>query len=63
MSAAQNRPMLIASRIVNGFAVGIITSQGPVYIAEISPPARRGRSIALQQWMITLGVKDTSLLN
>jgi MFS family permease len=56
MCAVQNIAMLIVSRIVNGFAVGIITAQGPVYIAEISPPTRRGQLIALQQWMITWGV-------
>lgn len=28
MSAVQNTAMLIASRIINGFAVGILTSQG-----------------------------------
>ena len=28
MSAAQNQAMLIVARIVNGFAVGILTSQG-----------------------------------
>jgi hypothetical protein len=28
MSAVQNRAMLIVTRIVNGFAVGMLTSQG-----------------------------------
>ncbi|KAK2590457.1 hypothetical protein QQS21_011858 [Conoideocrella luteorostrata] len=56
MSAAQNRAMLIVSRIVNGFAVGMLTSQGPIYIAELSPARRRGQLISLQQWMITWGI-------
>lgn len=30
MSAVQNRAMLIVARIINGFAVGILTSQGCV---------------------------------
>jgi MFS family permease len=30
MAAAQNRTMLIVSRVVNGFAVGMLTSQGQV---------------------------------
>ncbi|KAJ6438778.1 sugar transporter [Purpureocillium lavendulum] len=56
MSAVQNRAMLIVARIVNGWAVGMLTSQGPIYIAEISPARRRGRLISLQQWMITWGI-------
>ncbi|KAJ5365264.1 Major facilitator superfamily domain general substrate transporter [Penicillium concentricum] len=53
MSAVQNVAMLIVSRIINGFAVGILTSQGPILIAEISLPQQRGRLLSLQQWMIT----------
>ncbi len=32
MAAVQDIPMLIASRVINGFAVGILTSQG--YVVE-----------------------------
>ncbi|KFY45526.1 hypothetical protein V494_00904 [Pseudogymnoascus sp. VKM F-4513 (FW-928)] len=56
MAAVQNVAMLIVARIINGFAVGMLTSQGPVFIAEISPSNRRGRLISLQQWMITWGI-------
>ncbi|OQE39140.1 hypothetical protein PENCOP_c007G03414 [Penicillium coprophilum] len=56
MSAVQNVAMLIVSRIINGFAVGILTSQGPILIAEISLPQQRGRLLSLQQWMITWGI-------
>lgn len=34
----------------------MLTSQGPLYIAEISTPQVRGRLIAFQQWMITWGI-------
>jgi MFS family permease len=34
----------------------MLTSQGPIYIAEISTPALRGRLISFQQWMITWGI-------
>ncbi|KAI5457850.1 general substrate transporter [Mariannaea sp. PMI_226] len=54
--AAQNIGMLIVGRIVNGFAVGIESAQVPVYIAEISPPSKRGRFIGMQQWAITWGI-------
>ncbi|KAL1989240.1 hypothetical protein VTN96DRAFT_2 [Rasamsonia emersonii] len=56
MCAVQNVAMLIVSRMINGFAVGIFTSQGPILIAEISLPRSRGRLISFQQWMITWGV-------
>ncbi|KAK2597444.1 high affinity glucose transporter [Conoideocrella luteorostrata] len=54
--ASQNIGMLIVGRIVNGFCVGIESAQVPVYIAEISPPSKRGRFIGMQQWAITWGI-------
>ncbi|KAJ5590361.1 hypothetical protein N7450_004333 [Penicillium hetheringtonii] len=56
MCAVQNVPMLIVSRVINGFSVGMLTSQGPILIAEISLPHQRGRLLSLQQWMITWGI-------
>lgn len=54
--ASQNIGMLIAGRIINGLCVGIESAQVPVYIAEISPPSKRGRFIGMQQWAITWGI-------
>jgi len=54
--ASQNIGMLIAGRIINGFAVGIESAQVPVYISEIVPPNLRGRLVGLQQWAITWGI-------
>ena len=54
--AAQNIPMLVAGRIVNGFSVGIQSAQAPVYISEMAPPSKRGRLVGLQQWAITWGI-------
>jgi MFS family permease len=56
MCAVQSVAMLIVARFINGLSVGLITSQGPTYIAEIAPTPKRGRLICLQQWMITWGV-------
>lgn len=53
MAAVQNLAMLIIARIVNGFAVGILTSQGPLLLAELALPNVRGRMITIQQWNIT----------
>ncbi|KAF3765329.1 general substrate transporter [Cryphonectria parasitica EP155] len=55
-SAAQNIPMLIVGRIINGFCVGICSAQVPVYISEIAPPSKRGRLVSMQQWAITWGI-------
>lgn len=54
--ASQNIPMLVVGRIINGLCVGIESAQVPVYIAEISPPSKRGRFIGMQQWAITWGI-------
>ncbi|KAK1237384.1 hypothetical protein MKX08_003009 [Trichoderma sp. CBMAI-0020] len=54
--ASQNIGMLIVARIINGLSVGIESAQVPVYIAEISPPSKRGRFIGMQQWAITWGI-------
>jgi MFS family permease len=54
--AAQNIPMLIIGRIINGLCVGIQSAQVPVYISECVPPAKRGRLVGLQQWAITWGI-------
>lgn len=62
MCTVQEVAMLIVSRVLNGFAVGMLTSQGPILIAEISLPHQRGRLLSLQQWMITWEVNSASLL-
>jgi len=56
VSAAQNIPMLIVGRVINGFCVGICSAQVPVYISEIAPPSKRGRLVGAQQWAITWGI-------
>ncbi|KJZ77205.1 hypothetical protein HIM_03526 [Hirsutella minnesotensis 3608] len=54
--ASQNIPMLAVGRVINGLSVGIESAQVPVYIAELSPPSKRGRFIGMQQWAITWGI-------
>jgi sugar porter (SP) family MFS transporter len=46
---------LIASRFVLGLAVGGASSMVPIYIAEVAPPAIRGRLMVLFQLMVALG--------
>lgn len=43
---------------MNEFSLLLFNMFSPIYIAEISPPSKRGKLIALQQWMITWGVSN-----
>lgn len=54
--SSQNVGQLIAGRIVNGFSIGICSSQVCVYLAELSPSAIRGRIVGIQQWSIEWGI-------
>ena len=42
--------MLVAGRVVSGLSVGIASATVPIYQSEITPPAIRGRLVAMQQW-------------
>jgi sugar porter (SP) family MFS transporter len=50
-------------RIVGGFAIGMASVIGPAYIAEVSPPAYRGRLAAFQQAAIVIGIAVSQLVN
>lgn len=47
---------LIASRLFLGIAIGVSSFAVPLYIAEISPAAKRGALVSMFQLMITFGV-------
>jgi MFS family permease len=47
---------LMASRFFGGVAVGVSSIAAPVYIAEISPPERRGMLGGLFQINIIVGM-------
>lgn len=40
--SCRNYGQFIAGRVLNGFTVGITSSQVPVYLAEIARPEKRG---------------------
>ncbi|KAK7535937.1 sugar transporter [Phyllosticta citribraziliensis] len=54
--SSQNVAQLVAGRVINGFTVGIMSSQVPVYLAELSPGRIRGRIVGIQQWAIEWGI-------
>ncbi|MCO5985484.1 sugar porter family MFS transporter [Actinoallomurus spadix] len=50
-------------RIVGGIAIGMASVVSPTYIAEIAPPAYRGRLASFQQLAIVLGIAISQLVN
>ncbi|WP_330173398.1 sugar porter family MFS transporter [Streptomyces sp. NBC_01498] len=50
-------------RVIGGFAIGMASVIGPAYIAEVSPPAYRGRLTSFQQAAIVLGIAVSQLVN
>ena len=54
---------LAAWRVVGGLGIGIASVIAPAYIAEIAPPAYRGRLGSLQQMAIVLGIFVSQLVN
>jgi SP family sugar:H+ symporter-like MFS transporter len=54
---------LAAWRVVGGVAIGMASVIAPAYIAEVAPPAYRGRLASFQQMAIVLGIAISQLVN
>lgn len=54
---------LISFRLIGGIGIGVASMICPLYISEISPPAYRGRMVALYQLAITIGIVAAYLSN
>lgn len=50
-------------RIVGGVAIGLASTISPMYIAEISPAAWRGRLVSLNQLAIVIGILAAQIAN
>ena len=50
-------------RIVGGTAIGLSSNISPLYIAEISPAAIRGRLVSLNQFAIVIGILLAQIVN
>ncbi|WP_253717919.1 sugar porter family MFS transporter [Sphingomonas sp. AP4-R1] len=50
-------------RIAGGVAIGMASGLSPLYIAEIAPPAHRGRLVCLNQIAIVLGLLAAQIVN
>ena len=60
---AWNVDSLIAARFIGGVGIGVSTVAAPLYIAEISPAAYRGRLAGMFQFNIVFGIIVAFLSN
>lgn len=62
-AVAPNVYILMLSRFVVGFAIGIITFSAPLYLSEISPEKIRGALVSMFQLAVTMGILFSYLSN
>ena len=55
--------ILVIARMIGGLGVGASLIIAPMYIAEISPPAMRGRMVSFNQLNIVLGISAAFFTN
>lgn len=60
---APNYFLLVAARMLGGFGVGAALIIAPMYIAESSPAALRGRRVSLNQLNIVIGISAAFFTN
>ncbi|HUQ64536.1 MAG TPA: sugar porter family MFS transporter [Flavitalea sp.] len=63
MAFASNLSFFITARFAAGISVGMASMLSPMYIAEVSPPAIRGRMVSIYQLTIVIGILMTNLVN
>lgn len=61
--ATSNFDFFIFYRILGGIGIGLASNLSPMYIAEISPAAMRGRFVSLNQLTIVIGILLAQLAN
>ena len=55
--------MFVVFRIAGGAGIGLASAISPIYIAEISPAAYRGRFVAVNQLTIVIGILSAQGVN
>lgn len=63
MALAPSLTAFVIARFAAGIGVGMASMLSPLYIAEVSPAAVRGRNVAINQLTIVLGILITNLIN
>ena len=56
-------PQLIVGRFISGAAIGVLSTNVPIYQAELAEPAMRGALVSLYQLAITFGIMAAFWLN
>jgi SP family galactose:H+ symporter-like MFS transporter len=55
-AVAPSPTVLIVSRVVLGLAIGLASTNVPVYLPEVAPPHARGWVVSLFQLAVTIGI-------
>ncbi|WP_432711669.1 sugar porter family MFS transporter [Pedobacter sp.] len=63
MALSSNLSFFVTMRFAAGIGVGMASMLSPMYIAEISPAAIRGRNVAINQLTIVTGILVTNVVN
>ncbi len=61
--AANHFTAFIIYRLVGGLGIGMASAISPMYIAEISPKAMRGRLVSVNQLTIVIGILLAQIIN
>lgn len=63
VSLANEFNIFVIYRIIGGIGIGLASNLSPMYIAEVSPSAVRGRFVSVNQLTIVIGVLFAQLVN
>ncbi|KAF1810496.1 general substrate transporter [Eremomyces bilateralis CBS 781.70] len=63
MTGSQNVPMFVVSRVIMGFAIGILVTLVPLYQSEVSPAESRGLMVGLHGVLIGFSYALTGLVS
>jgi SP family sugar porter-like MFS transporter len=61
--ASDGFTVFILYRLLGGIGIGLASNLSPVYIAEITPPALRGRFVSVNQLTIVIGILLAQIVN
>ena len=61
--AASDIASFVSFRILGGIAIGLASNLSPVYIAEITPAAVRGKFVSINQLTIVTGILAAQFIN
>lgn len=60
---ASSSVLFISARLFGGLAVGAASVLSPMYVAEVSPPDKRGMLVAIYQLAIVIGILCSYIIN